>query len=644
LRQRRAVLPALCGVALAAIVAPPAAPAGAASTCPAPPGYTAQRVKVPLDRSGRDKGTISLCVQRKPASGKRTGALFFLAGGPGQSATVALTDETSSRQNTNSLLGGALKTRDLVVFDQRGTGRSGNLRCSNESIARCARSLGKGRTNFTTPDSVEDIEAIRRKLGVPKVVLMGVSYGTKVAEAYALRYPKRVERLVLDSILVPEGPDALSRDETLAIPRLLNQACAEGRCASFTSDPAADLHELVTRMAKKPLRGKVVDAYGERDDATLSRSDLLGLIISGDFDEFVRGALPAAVRAALDGDPTPLLRMTSTSVDILGPIADGPPPGPTPEFSDALFVATTCEETSLPWPSTASPADKRRAAATFVKGRPASDFYPFDAATALTSEPIADCDEWPGSSTPPKLGAGPYPNVPSLLVGGEDDVRTSIEQLQTMATRLPGATTLTVAATGHSVLFRRPVRPQIACARVALRAFFAGKPVPARCDGPRPFLPEPPPPPTLAAVSPPAGLDPAAGRSLAAVALTVADAMRQARRVDLAGVRLDFALVTTGALRGGRAVVATRLAKGGEIAIETLELRSAAGVTGVPVTGKLEVRSGALRGTLTVGGPEQGTVTLRDGTLGGTLGGNAVSMPFAPPIAAAARASAPNAR
>src|SRR4051794_6452091 len=153
--------PAL-GVAIAVLVlaalgaAGAVPPAHAASSCPKPPGYTSQRIRVPLDRSGRDKGSVSLCVQRKPASGTRAGALFFLAGGPGQSATVALTDEASSRSNLNGLLGSALRTRDLVVFDQRGTGRSGNLRCFDDAggpdpVAKCARQLGKARSHFTTP-------------------------------------------------------------------------------------------------------------------------------------------------------------------------------------------------------------------------------------------------------------------------------------------------------------------------------------------------------------------------------------------------------------------------------------------------------------------------------------------------------------
>jgi pimeloyl-ACP methyl ester carboxylesterase len=642
LTDRRVALPAFC-VAIAALVCAALAtpPAHAQSTCPRPPGFTSQRVKVPLDRTGRDKGTVSLCVQRKAATGTRTSALVFLAGGPGQSATVALTDQSSARANLQSLLASALTTRDLIVFDQRGTGRSGNLRCFDDlggpdPIRKCASQLGKARSHFTTPDSVEDIEAVRAKIGVEKLALIGVSYGTKVAEAYALKYPQRVERLILDSVLVPEGPDAFSRDETVAIPRILSETCAT-QCASFSPDPASDLSTLVTRMAKRSLRGTITGAFGDREEATMSRTELLGLFIGGDFDPFVRASFPGAVKAALNGDTVPLLRLAGEPPDTVDP-GPAPPPTDPPEFSAALFIATTCEETVLPWPRTASPAGKRRAARAFAATRPQSDFFPFDRATGLASQPIADCDEWPQSKTFPALASGPYPSVPSLLVGGEDDVRTSIEQLRTMATRLPGAQALTVAATGHSVLFRRPVRPQIDCARRALREFFADRPVPARCDGPRPFAIEPPPPRTLDAITPPAGTEaaPVSGRSLAAAGLAISDAIGQARRFDLFAARLDKTRVTEGGLRGGRAIASTRIASGGRIEITALNLRSFAFVGGVPVTGKLSLRDGALRGTVNVGGRGSGKLTLSAGTLAGTLGGKRVSMPFAPPLAAAA--------
>ena len=63
----------------------------------------------------------------------------------------------------------------------------------------CANRIGVARRHYTTPDSVEDMEAIRQQLGVEKLTLFGISYGTELAIAYARAYPAHVERLILDS-------------------------------------------------------------------------------------------------------------------------------------------------------------------------------------------------------------------------------------------------------------------------------------------------------------------------------------------------------------------------------------------------------------------------------------------------------------
>src|SRR5262245_2998660 len=220
-------------------------------------GFKCARVHVPLDRTGTVPGRISLLVKRLRAQHRPShGATFLLAGGPGQSATDAFEGDG---------LGGlfpAFARRDLIVFDQRGTGRSGLLRCrglersnlldAGTQAGACASALGPRRAFYTTRDSVDDIETIRRRLGVPRIALVGVSYGTKVALGYALRYPANVERLVLDSVVEPDGPDPLYRDSFAAVPRALRALC-RSRCGAFTADPVADLERLVARLASGPL-------------------------------------------------------------------------------------------------------------------------------------------------------------------------------------------------------------------------------------------------------------------------------------------------------------------------------------------------------------------------------------------------------
>src|SRR4051812_46464718 len=87
-------------------------------------GFGCARLSVPLDRSGGVPGRVSLLVKRLRAQRRpRRGATFVLAGGPGQSATDAFDGDALGP------LSASYRNRDLIVYDQRGTGRSGLLRC-----------------------------------------------------------------------------------------------------------------------------------------------------------------------------------------------------------------------------------------------------------------------------------------------------------------------------------------------------------------------------------------------------------------------------------------------------------------------------------------------------------------------------------
>ncbi|HYP48906.1 MAG TPA: alpha/beta fold hydrolase, partial [Thermoleophilaceae bacterium] len=262
------------GLTALLLLAPPASAAMRFKRCGGY-GYSCARLTVPLDRSGAVPGRVSLAVQRMPARRRsRRGATFLLAGGPGQSATDAFNGDGMGA------FAPAHRDRDLIVFDQRGTGRSGLLRCraieranlleAGAAAAACAAQLGRRRAFYTTRDTVGDIEAIRRELGYSRIALVGVSYGTKVALGYARRDPKRVDRLGLDSVVEADGPSALYLDSIAAVPRALQALCRSG-CSRFTRDPVGDLESLVGRLATRPLSGVVIDARGRRRRVALER-------------------------------------------------------------------------------------------------------------------------------------------------------------------------------------------------------------------------------------------------------------------------------------------------------------------------------------------------------------------------------------
>ncbi|MGB2710384.1 MAG: alpha/beta fold hydrolase, partial [Conexibacter sp.] len=268
--RRLGVASIACGLALLCA----AASAGAASLERCAPQSTRARslcgrVVVPLDRSGALPGTIGLRVRVLPAlTPEPSGTVLALAGGPGQASARLLGVYAQ-------LLAPALRARQLVTFDQRGTGHSGRLDCPElaalpddgaiapdraleNAVAGCASRLGAARAHYATADSVEDIEAVRAALGVERFALFGISYGTKVALEYAAAYPQHVERLVLDSVVPLGGTDPFARTTLGSIPRVLRSLCAHGACP-FTRDPAADVAALAQRLAGAPLHGAVID-------------------------------------------------------------------------------------------------------------------------------------------------------------------------------------------------------------------------------------------------------------------------------------------------------------------------------------------------------------------------------------------------
>ena len=582
-------------------------------------------MSVPLDRSGRVPGRVSLFVSRIRArrqGGPTQPPLVVLVGGPGQSASDAF------GVGGLSVLYPAYWKRDVIIFDQRGTGRSGLLRCrrlehtnlfdAGAAANACARSLGARRAFYTTRDTGDDIDALRQALGAERIALYGTSYGTKVALSYARRYPDRVERLVLDSVAPLEGPDPYYRDSTGAVPRVLRSLC--GRLCGWTTDPVADLSRLVQTIGARggAIRGSLVDARGRRRAARLTRVDLFSVLLAGDFDPTLRAAFPGAVEAALRRDVTPMLRLRRRAIEI---DAEPPPPG---VLSSAVYAATTCEETPMPWPRATPPdaAQRHGLAAANAATLPDSAFEPFDRATALASDTLELCESWPAAPAAPELGSGPLPDVPVLLVEGADDLRTPVENAQRAAGSFPRAQVVVAPDTGHSAIGS----DFYGCAQRAFARFIQRRRVPNGCRRrPHAFPAEPPPPRRLSAILPLRGTPGLRGRTLAAMKLTLRDVAEDSLTA------LVFSSSGTDGARGGGL-------RDGHYRIDsdgTVELHGVAFVPGVTVTGRIErFLTRREHGRLRIGGraAAHGVLRINGFRIIGRLGGRRVSGNLTSPV------------
>jgi pimeloyl-ACP methyl ester carboxylesterase len=578
--------------------------------------FACGHLRVPLAPNGGAPGAITLAIRRHRAPvGDAKAAVIALAGGPGQAALPFA-------EQFASLLGPIVSTRDLIVFDQRGTGLSQPLSChrfegagansvSPRGIAECAAQLGPGRAYYTTPDSVADIEAIRAAGGYEKLVLYGTSYGTKLAEQYAQAHPNRVEALVLDSVVSPNGPDPLNRSTFAAIPRVLHQLCAAGACAHITPNPTADLARLVAHIGRGELHGRWIDGAGRGHAISISADELLEVLLEGDLEPTLRAEFPAAVRAAVHGDTEPLARLL-----VRAGSEEHETESPGANFDVPLYYATTCEDQPFPWNRTGSPRARLAEAAAQSRALPARSLAPFTQAEVLGISDIPACAFWPYAAPAPAADEAPLPAVPTLILSGANDLRTPTANAREVAAQIPGSHLLVVPEVGHSVLGS----DFGGCAESALQALFSGKSIKQCQAAPLPPLlrPSPLPPARLADVAPARGTRGTPGRTLDAVVLTVADCERQLQLKLLpllaSGQVQNLSSLRVGGLRSGWA----------QTTHEALRLRGYSYVSRVTVSGRLTPHEVVLH----VGGPAAAAGTLRLGrhrSLSGVLGGVAVS-------------------
>ena len=600
--MRRAL--ALAPIVVLLTGAGPAAAAVKTRPCPEDPGARCGTLRVPLDRSGTLKGVVPIRFAYV-GNPRRKAPVVALSGGPGQAGVSLLQDFADSLRPARR------QGRAVIVLDQRGTGDSGLLRCrlleradllhAGREAGICARRIGARRDYYFSDDTIADMDALRAALGVPRWSVYGVSYGTKVATFYARRYPTRTDRLILDSVVEPGGPDPLYGPTFEATPRVLRDICARRLCRGITSDVVADVGKLVARLDRGVMRGYVVGVDGKRRGRTFGRNRLFSTLLTGDFDETLRAELPTAVRSALRGDPAPIIRLGHRAAVLEGG-------GEDPKFLSAMLYATTvCTEQTFPWDWNADSATRLRQARAAVAAIPAGRLFPFDADTVFDSDEIDLCSRWPAVQRPLPPPLPPLPDVPTLIVNGENDLRTPTESARRMASLLPRAKVVAVPGVGHSVLGS----DLTGCSDRALGAFFRNRTVRTTCRrrGGR-IRPSGPIPKALREVEP-AGARGNRGRTVAAAAMTVWDVLEQSADALFTN---PFGAIRGGGLRGGRYGETT----------STIELRRVVFVPGVTVSGHI---FGGGNANLRISGraASDGRIRIRGRRVSGVLGGRRLS-------------------
>ncbi|WP_257644261.1 alpha/beta hydrolase [Luteimonas salinisoli] len=212
---------------------------------------------------------------------------------------------------------------DVLLFDQRGTGlsdrqppcpyiqrfddakpldREAALAALRRTAARCIahwREEGVDLAAYTTAESAADIEDLRRALGVPRISLWGMSYGTHLALASLRLHGAGIERAVLIGVLIGvEGPD-----DTLKLPlsadTVLADLAAVARDQGF-EDLTGMPRRMLARLSQEPVVGRSVMHRGR--EVALGAYDAQLAIAAALGRRSTQQMLPLLLRDAEQGD------------------------------------------------------------------------------------------------------------------------------------------------------------------------------------------------------------------------------------------------------------------------------------------------------------------------------------------------------
>jgi pimeloyl-ACP methyl ester carboxylesterase len=279
-------------------------------------------LKRPLDPAQPQGRQIDLHYAVLPAlaRNKKPDPVLFFAGGPGQSAIdLAGTVRRTMARVSNR--------RDIVLIDQRGTGRSASLACDDDAPTRPlaesadpARQLAQLRACrlalekqphgdlrfFTTSIAMQDAEAVRLALGAKQVNLVGGSYGTRAGLEYMRQFPQAVRRAVLDGLAPPDMvlPASFSPDSQAALDASLAACEAEPACQARFPQLRSDWQALLRSL---PREVTVMHPVTQQPETlTLTRDTLLTLTRMPLYAPPIAAALPLALSEAARGRFQPL--------------------------------------------------------------------------------------------------------------------------------------------------------------------------------------------------------------------------------------------------------------------------------------------------------------------------------------------------
>jgi pimeloyl-ACP methyl ester carboxylesterase len=382
------------------------------------------------DRESGSGRRIPIRVALLPATGeRRDDPIVFLAGGPGASAVEGAARRAASPWREH---------RDLLFFDQRGTGGSNRLDCPPrdddpqrfleppfvrlDEIERCRDELSTRADLrlYTTPIAIDDFDEIRAAMGYDQVNLLGGSYGTRAALVWMRRHPETIRTTILDGVapLSFKNPLHHARSAQGAIEATFAECASNPACDRAFPDLPAKLAEVIARLERQPAKVSFEDPESGRTlELELSRDALASGLRVFSYTMPRARSLPRLVHQAWEGDLGPIAGAAYASTR-----------GITEALAMGMLLSVTC------------PEDLARIGEPEILAETGGTYL----GPARVRAQLAACAVWPAGGVEESYGEPVSVDVPTLLLSGTLDPVTPPEQGEVAAGHLPRSLHLVV--------------------------------------------------------------------------------------------------------------------------------------------------------------------------------------------------------
>lgn len=437
--------------------------------CDAGAAYYCGEIRRPIDSTGHIPGSIDIGFTWLPRTQRNrpsNGTIVAAEGGPGDPSGA-------SRDGYRALFAPLLATHDLLMMDDRGTGRSGAIDCPSlqrgwmtlASIARCGAQLGAHAGLYGSAQAADDLDALLTSLANPRVALYGDSYGTFFVQTFALRHPSRVTRVVLDGAYPAQDLDPWYPSTAPTISNAFDLVCRRSVPCAARGPAMARVRELLQRL--------------RRENGPIAPWQLAFVMDTAGLDTLVYRELDAAVRAWLvHRDAVPLERLAREAADNEETAPEDPH-----QTSNGLFVAASCTDNPQVYDMRLPPDRRQLQWQTVEAAKIVSNpnlYAPFTIREflqiPLDYAYVPLCQNWPVAphghpAGQPFAPAARMPDVPALVLTGDLDTITTPAEGDGAAALFRRVERVIVRNTGHVTAIGDPWN----CASSIVRAFVSAE-------------------------------------------------------------------------------------------------------------------------------------------------------------------------